>query len=150
MYTKYTKIVCFLHSEARFEKIIAMNIAVESKITIVNNIKNPLSRMSERSCQVICSSFFSPVSSDEDENSSTSSTVESPTFRCERQLCRFQQINLATTETRRSRVVLGMGSSSVPKLKFSTRMVHSTEMEDSARMKTRYIAKKKNKFQNST
>ena len=127
-----------------------MNIAVESKITIVNNMKNALSRMSERSCQVICSSFFSPVSSDEDENSSTSSTVESPTFRCERQLCRFQQINLATTETRRSRVVLGMGSSSVPKLKFSTRMVHSTEMEDSARMKTRYIAEKKNIFQNST
>ena len=38
-------------------------------------------------------------------------------------------------------MVLGMGSSSVPKLKFSTRMVHRMEIDDMGRMKTGYLGK---------
>lgn len=134
-----TTIIERYSSVARWVKTTAMNMHVENEITIVNKRKNALSRMFERSCQVMFSCFVSSLLS----NSSTISTEESATFRARwQQVFRFQHISFATRETIKIRVPFGIGSSSVPKLKFKTSMVHRTEMDDNARMKTRYIAKK--------
>lgn len=133
-----TAIIKRYSSVTRWVKTTAMNMHVENVITIVNKRKNALSRMFERSCQVIFSSFVSFLLS----NSSTNSTEESATFLARwQQFFRFQHISFATRETKKIRVAFGIGSSSVPKLKFSTTMVHRTEMDDNARMNTRYIAK---------
>lgn len=133
-----TAIIKRYSSVTRWVKTTAMNMHVENVITIVNKRKNALSRMFERSCQVIFSSFVSFLLS----NSSTNSTEESATFLARwQQFFRFQHISFATRETKKIRVAFGIGSSSVPKLKFSTSMVHRTEMDDNARMNTRYIAK---------
>lgn len=135
----FTTIIERYSSVALWVKTTAMNMHVENEITIVNKRKNALSRMFERSCQVMFSCFVSSLLS----NSSTISTEESATFRARwQQVFRFQHISFATRETIKIRVPFGIGSSSVPKLKFKTSMVHRTEMDDNARMKTRYIAKK--------